>query len=164
MATSGKTADGKRRAGLGRPLALGLLLAVLGGGGGFWAVTRGPFAADTAEVPGDDTVALTADLPSADVVFVPLEPVVISLGRDQAGRHLMFTATLEVPTPHAEEVTHLVPRVLDVLNSYLRVVSIAELGEPTSLAVLRAQILRRVQVVTGPGRVRDLLVTQFVVN
>ena len=56
------------------------------------------------------------------------------------------------------------PRVLDVLNSYLRVVEIDELSEPTSLLRLRAQMLRRVQIVTGEGRVRDLLITQFVVN
>jgi len=53
---------------------------------------------------------------------------------------------------------------MDVLNSYLRVISISELSEPTSLARLRAQMLRRIQVVTGTGRVRDLLVTQFLVN
>ena len=65
---------------------------------------------------------------------------------------------------YADEVMTLSPRVLDVLNSYLRVVEIDELSEPTSLLRLRAQMLRRVQIVTGEGRVRDLLITQFVVN
>jgi flagellar FliL protein len=102
--------------------------------------------------------------PLADTVFVPLDPVVISLGPASAGRQLLFTAELEVATAHAEEVTHLRPRVLDVLNGYLRVIDLGELSDPTSLAVIRAQILRRIQVVTGAGRVRDLLVTQFVVN
>ena len=62
------------------------------------------------------------------------------------------------------EVSLLSPRVMDVLNSYLRVISITELSDPASLARLRAQMLRRIQIVTGEGRVRDLLVTQFVVN
>ena len=65
---------------------------------------------------------------------------------------------------HAAEVTRLSPRVLDVLNGYLRVIAVDELSDPTSLARLRAQMLRRIQVVTGAGRVSDLLVTQFVVN
>jgi flagellar FliL protein len=29
---------------------------------------------------------------------------------------------------------------------------------------MRAQLLRRIQIVTGEGRVRDLLVTEFVLN
>jgi flagellar FliL protein len=32
------------------------------------------------------------------------------------------------------------------------------------MARLRAQMLRRIQVVTGEGRVRDLLITEFVLN
>jgi flagellar FliL protein len=103
-------------------------------------------------------------LPLPDTVFVPLDTVVVSLGPAVAGRQLLFTAHLEVPGQHVEEVTRLIPRVLDVLNGYLRVIDVAELGEPTSLAILRAQLLRRIQVVTGDGRVNDLLVTQFVVN
>jgi len=56
------------------------------------------------------------------------------------------------------------PRILDVLNSYLRAVAITDLEDPTAMARLRAQMLRRVQIVTGEGRVRDLLVTEFVLN
>ena len=56
------------------------------------------------------------------------------------------------------------PRILDVLNTYLRAVEVRDLEQPASLARLRAQMLRRVQVVTGEGRVRDLLITEFVLN
>lgn len=153
------------RGGLLLPLLLGLALAGAAGGAGFWAVTAGPFASGDGSARGEASGHVADDAaPLPDTVFVALEPVVISLGPELAGRHLMFAGHLEVPAEHEEEVTHLLPRVLDVLNGYLRVVSIAELGEPTSLALIRAQILRRIQVVTGNGRVRDLLVTQFVVN
>ncbi len=56
------------------------------------------------------------------------------------------------------------PRVLDVLNTYLRAVEVRDLEEPSSLARLRAQMLRRIQVVTGEGRVRDLLISELVLN
>ena len=56
------------------------------------------------------------------------------------------------------------PRVLDVLNTYLRAVEVRDLEEPSSLVKLRAQMLRRVQVVTGEGKVRDLLITEFVLG
>ena len=161
--------SGKRKRGsLLLPVLVGLLLAAAAGGGGFWAVTEGPFAsAQGREVAAEDPGRPgDAEEPPAlpDTVFVALDPVVISLGPDLAERHLMFTAHLEVAAAHEEEVTRLLPRVLDVLNSYLRVIDLSELGEPTSLARIRAQILRRIQVVTGTGRVQDLLVTQFVVN
>ena len=163
----------KRKKGLMIPLLVGVILAAGGGAGGFWAVTAGPFAPDAAA--GGDVADHGAHgeaeghgahgvAPSLAVGFVPLETLVISLGPEETSRHLLFTAELEVDPTHAAEVTQLSPRVLDVLNSYLRVISVAELSDPASLARLRAQMLRRIQVVTGPGRVRDLLVTQFVVN
>ena len=36
--------------------------------------------------------------------------------------------------------------------------------DPAALPRLRAQMLRRIQVVLGEGKVRDLLVTEFVLN
>ena len=155
----------KRKKGLLVPLLIGLVLAAAGGGGGFWAVTSGPFGTGAAgeETAASDDSQAPAPAPVA-VSFVPLETLVISLGPEETSRHLLFTAQLEVDPAHAAEVTQLSPRVLDVLNSYLRVISIAELSDPASLGLLRAQMLRRIQIVTGAGRVHDLLVTQFVVN
>ena len=148
------------------PLLIGVVLALVGAGGGYWAVTSGPLAGSGSDpvAEGGGAREQTARLPPTEVVFVPLETLVISLGPDEMARHLMFTAELEVAPSHAAEVTRLSPRVLDVLNSYLRVISLTELSDPTSLARLRAQMLRRIQIVTGAGRVQDLLVTQFVVN
>jgi len=150
------------------PLIIGLVLAIAGGGGGFWAVTQGPFAPVSDTAPSGDEAdshaATGHDALPVETAFVPLETVIVTLGPEETGRHLIFTAELEVDPQYAEEVTLLSPRVLDILNSYLRVVSLHELSDPSSLARLRAQMLRRVQVATGTGRVQDLLITQFVVN
>jgi flagellar FliL protein len=56
------------------------------------------------------------------------------------------------------------PRILDVLNGYLRAIDIAQLEDPSALLRIRAHMLRRIQIVTGEGRVRDLLITEFVLN
>lgn len=169
MADETETEEPKKKKGLLIPLLVGVILAAAGGGGGFWAVTQGPLSGGSDEEAHEDTADEHGDEDHGggavgDVAFVQLETLVVSLGSENSGRNLIFTAALEVAPSHLEEVTRLSPRVLDVLNSYLRVVSVSELSDPTSLARLRAQMLRRIQVVTGTGRVRDLLVTQFLVN
>ena len=142
------------------PLLMGVALALLLGGGGFYATWSGLlFGPAEPHAPEGEQVAA---LP--DVAFVAIEPLIISLGPGAQSDHLRFTAQLEVNTEHSAEVTHLLPRILDVLNGYLRAVDMAELEDPAALVRLRAQMLRRIQIVTGEGRVRDLLVTEFVLN
>lgn len=146
------------------PLILGLVFAVLGGGGGFAAVQMGLIggAGEPAEAQADKEADTAESLPP--IAFVPLDPVVISLAPSGASSHLRFNAQLEVDPDHMDEVVELKPRILDVLNGYLRAVAVEDLQDPTALSRLRAQMLRRVQVVVGDGRVRDLLIMEFVLN
>ncbi len=139
-----------------RPLILGLVLALALGGGGFYAAWSGLLTGGGKTARGPE--------PLPDIAFVPVTPVVISLGAGARNRHLRMTSQLEVASGHAAEVTLLIPRILDVLNSYLRAVEIAQLEDPAALVRIRAQLLRRIQMVTGEGRVRDLLITEFVLN
>jgi flagellar protein FliL len=141
------------------PLIVGLVLALICGGAGFYVTYSGLIggAAHSQE-------AGTEVEPLGDLAFVPIEPVIVSLGAGGEGKHLRFRAQLEVNAPHSAEVTLLLPRILDVLNGYLRAVDPKELQDPAALLRIRAQLLRRIQMVTGEGRVRDLLVSEFVMN
>ena len=142
------------------PLLVGLVLALALGGGGFYAVYSGMILA-----PAEDhgmAAGEPSDLP--DIAFVAIEPLVISIGGGGESRHLRFTASLETAAAYSDEVTLLLPRILDVLNGYLRAIAVTEIEDPAGLVRLRAQLLRRIQIVTGDGRVRDLLVTEFVLN
>ncbi len=141
-------------------LLVGVFLMLALGGGGFYAVYAGLILGHKEETAEDEAHAEA--LP--DIAFVPVSPLVVSLGSSGGGRYLHFTSQLEVNKSAEEEVALLLPRILDVLNGYLRAVEIKELEDPTALMRLRAQMLRRVQIVTGEGRVRDLLVTEFVIN
>ncbi len=143
-----------------KPLLIGLLLALLLGGGGFYATYAGLIFGQ-AEAKHD---ADTAPGPLQGIAFVPLETMVISLGPDSGSSHLRFTAQVEVVDSAAADVTLLTPRILDVLNSYLRAIDTKSIEDPSALGKLRAQMLRRIQIVTGEGRVRDLLITEFVLN
>jgi len=99
-----------------------------------------------------------------DVAFVPIDPLVVSLGPNAINRHLRFRAQLEVVPAHEQDVIHLLPRIVDVLNNYLRALEASDIEQPAALMNLRAQMLRRVQIVVGPGRVNDLLVMEFVLK
>lgn len=142
-------------------LIIGLILASVLGGSAFYAVWSGLVLGPTEDMPSDDP-AVVPGLP--DIAFVPVSPFLVSIGPGSNARHLRFQAQLEVDKPHVAEVTMLLPRVVDVLNSYLRAVEPAELEQPGALTRLRSQMLRRVQIVTGEGRVRDLLIMEFVLN
>lgn len=139
-------------------LAFGLALALAGAGAGFFAVREGVIPLPS----GDGGAPRSASM--ADLAFVPLDSVVISLAPGADRRHLRFRAELEVPATHRKEVESLRPRVVDVLHSYLRALDPAEIEAPGALSRLRAQMLRRVQIVTGEDRVADLLVMEFVLN
>ena len=148
------------------PLIIGLVLAIAGGGGGFLAVRAEflPIGNGTSS-RAPDTAPTEDDAPDfSDLVYVPIEPLVVSYAQDGRSRHLRFRAELEVPDGEAGEVTRLMPRVIDVLNTYLRALRVSDLEETTALLRLRAQMLRRVQTVVGHERVKDLLVMEFVLD
>ena len=153
------------------PLILGLVLALLGGGGGFFAVSSGIIggggeehaaAAEDGVDPAQEAAHDAAAETVAPPAFIALDPMVISL--QGAAKYLKFTAQIEVDPAAQAEVAAILPRVIDVLNGYLRAVDVAELADPAALMRLRAQMLRRVQVVAGADKVRDLLIMEFVLN
>jgi len=160
MANADVTPDEAPKRRSKKPLIFGAAAALLLGGGAFYATYSGLLLGGGAKQ--DAEAAEVEALP--DIAFVPIDQMVLSLGAAAEGRYLRFTAQLEVPSVHAGDVTLLKPRILDVLNGYLRAVDPAELEDPAALVRLRAQMLRRIQIVTGEGRVRDLLVTEFVLN
>jgi flagellar FliL protein len=157
------------------PLVVGLVLALALAAGGFCATyfgllplpggvsgSAGPDAAQDAAAADDKGPSPPPRLGTPE--FVAVEPLVVTLGPAADGRHLRFRAELEVAPGRAAAVTRVMPRILDVLNGYLRAVPVEELESPSALVRLRAQMLRRIQLVAGEGVVRDLLVTEFVLT
>lgn len=142
-------------------LLIGIIGALILGGGGFFATYSGMILGPKTDSNHAEEVHVE---PLSDVTFVALPPLTISLGKFASSRHLIFRAHLEVEPGMEEEVGNLSPRILDVLNTYLRAISESELEDPASMNRLRAQMLRRVQVVVGEGKVRDLLIAEFVLN
>lgn len=157
------------------PLIMGVVLALAGGGGAFAATYLGLLDSVLGTSHAEDTSASGehGDLAASTSVqgqahaatgFVPLTPITINIGTGDRTQMLRFGAQLEVPLSRSAEVQHLMPRIVDVLNVYLRALDPRELQDPAAILRLRGQMLRRAQIVTGPGAVSDLLIEEFVMN
>ncbi|WP_120634860.1 flagellar basal body-associated protein FliL [Ruegeria sp. EL01] len=146
-------------------LLIGLILAISGAAGGYFLTSSGmlPFGAKTEKATAKEA---QEDMPAqalADVGFVDLPPVIVSVNAGNS-RHLKFHAQLEVNTPYIADVEKMQPRIMDVLNGYLRAVEISDLEDSLALIRIRGHLLRRIGIVIGEGRVRDVLVMEFVLN
>lgn len=164
-ANADPTEDDAPKKGSKMPLILGVVFALVGGGGGYFVVSSGMLGGSTETdedmAEQEEEVEVEALPP---IAFVPLEPLLVSLPRNGVYNVLRFRVELEVNAGFEEEVTSISPRIVDVLNGYLRAVTIEELADPTILGRLRSQMLRRVQTVAGEGRIRDILIMEFVLN
>ncbi len=158
----------------GKILIVATLAALALGGGAFYAVHSGmvtlPFGAAAEAPEADETEPVEAAALSPEraaarpAAFVALAPMVISLAPETGAKHLKVSVQLEVAPERAAEVEAVLPRVADVLNTFLRAVAPGDLARPRSMARLRAQMLRRVRLVTPEGSVRDVLIQEFVLN
>lgn len=151
----GTTAKGRKS------LVIGLIGAIATGAAGFAVTYLGFIGSPLSSTSGEQQAAAE---PLPQVSFVALDPLTISLGPDVSSKHLRFAAQLEVGPGFEEEVSLMRPRVTDVLNGYLRAVEVTQLQDPAALPRLKAQMLRRIQIVTGEGRVKNLLISEFVLN
>jgi flagellar FliL protein len=157
MADAVETLDPPPRKGGKLALIVGLVLGLAGAGAGFWASFSGLLA-------GGATQSAPAPEALPAIAFIPIDPILIAIPQQDRSRTLRFSAQIEVNLAYQKDVQLLLPRVIDLLNGYLRAVDPGELEKPSSLFTLRGQMLRRIQLVTGEGRVRDLLITEFVLN
>ena len=162
-----KTTEAKDQAtgGMMVPLGIGLGAAILSAAGAFFLVQQGLLPLP---LPPREAVFTSAE-PKAqregpDTDFVALTPLIVTLGEGDALRQLQMTAQLEVAPDAVDSVQLLTPRVVDVLNTYLRAVDSTTVEDPAAMLRMRAQMLRRVQVVTGDDMVRDLLIAEFILR
>lgn len=151
---SAEEAPQKKKGGL----VIGLVLALAGGGGAF-AYTSGMLGGG-----GDGAPKAKLSTFSDDLAFIPMEPMTVALTGSSQRRFLRFRAELEVASAYKSDIEKLLPRVVDVLNTYLQSLSLKDIEDPSSLLTLRSQMRRRIDLVVGGDRVHDLLVMEFVVN
>lgn len=156
-------------------MLFGLIGALLLGGGAFYGVYSGmvplPFGGGDKEASADGEKKSAEvkepkihDEKPMEAAFVPLDEIIIALGPEARAKHLLANLIVEVEPGQESVVTALKPRIIDVLNVFLRAVEVRDLESPRAMSRLRAQMLRRVQLVAPENAVRDVLIQQFVLN
>jgi flagellar FliL protein len=97
-------------------------------------------------------------------VFVELDPFMVSISGSDPVRQLRLELQLEIPAGAEDAVRAVTPRLEDTMNTYLRSIDLSDIENPDTLLRMRLQLLRRLQVAAGEGRIHNLLVTQFLIS
>lgn len=153
----------------GRLLLFGLaaLLLVGGGGGAAWVLVPGVQDAVRKIIPGQPAAEDSAEAlasPAARPIFVELPEMTLTLPNGGRPRQLRLKLAMEVNGDPTQPQTELMtPRVYDSLVLYLRTLRDGELDGALAMDRLRGDLHRRLDLLLGGGRVRDVLITGFVV-
>ncbi|MGH1576527.1 flagellar basal body-associated FliL family protein [Planktotalea sp.] len=141
-----------------------LVLAILVGAGSFYAAFSGMLAIG-GDAQNENTEQEVEPLKSlGDKVYLPLDPLIVNIRSSSQYKMLKFVGQLEVKPEHATDIEHLKPRLMDVMNTYLNALEAARFEDPIALIKLRSQLLRRLQIISGTGRIEDLLIMEFVLQ
>ncbi len=140
-------------------MIISAVLAIVLAGGGFALTYTGILQG---LLGGSESKAEHGAVPQGPV-FVPIDTITITLAGTPA-RQFRLSAQIEVPPEQALSVAAEMPRVMNVLQGFLRAVDPDQLADRAAWFDLRLKMLYRIRMVLGEDRVRDLLITDFVVN
>ncbi len=139
-------------------VAAGVLL--LGGGGAAAFMLIPGLHGKGASKPAD--AAIAAGKPT----FVELPEMTVTLPNGGQSRQLRIHLAIEVAktTPDGKSSVDVAsPRVYDALVTYLRTLQDSEIDGAISIDRIRGDLFRRLDLLLGPGVVRDVLVTGLVI-
>lgn len=118
-------------------------------------------AAAEAEAEEEEEEPKGARLPAESA---PLEALIVDVkGMDGEIHHLKVGLTLELgkPVPE-EEMKRLSPRARDAAITYLRSLTLDDIGTPSKFEEIRKEMHERISAAMGKGRVKRVLFTDFV--
>ena len=131
------------------------LLLIGGGGGAYFFFFSHPHEAK-AENPA-----------VKPAVFVDLPEILVNLSNPSAERtqYLRIKVVLELPEQKMiEQITPIMPRVMDAFQTYLRELRPSDLDGSAGLYRLKEELTRRVNVSISPARINAVLFKEIVVQ
>jgi flagellar protein FliL len=100
-------------------------------------------------------------------VFVDLPEVLVNLSNGNSDRtqYLKIKVVLELPNQKMiEQITPIMPRVMDAFQTYLRELRPSDLDGSAGLYRLREELTRRVNASIAPSRINAVLFKEIVVQ
>lgn len=118
-----------------------------------------------ADGPADASLGVIAEGPDG-VTFFTLPDMVVNIqAPDGRPMYLKLKLTLETHDAHvAEQLQSEMPRLQDMFQGFLRELRPEDLAGSSGSFQLRAEILRRVNLVAAPGKVDAVLIEEMLVS
>lgn len=143
-------------------IIVGVVLCILMGGAAFLLLTPmgkkiiGGHHADNSK---------TKTLPES-IVYYPIQELMVNLIPSGKKTHfLRLTIKLELPNNDAVKVLDLLkPRVIDQLQTYLRELRMDDVEGSAGLGRLREELLKRINLVTDPLKINNVLFESLLVQ
>ena len=142
-------------------LLVGVVVVLAGGAGAAWQFVPGVAERARALTGHAETAAAAI---AGRPTFVDLPEMAVTLPNAGHPRQMRIKMSLELASGGVEKGTAdaLSPRVYDALLTYLRTLRDGEVDGGLGLDRLRADLYRRLDLVMGPGVLRDVLITSLV--
>lgn len=150
---------GAPRSRLGRlvPLLLPLVALAAGFGSsfmGFWS----PLGLFSGSDPAAEDHAA-----GPEVAFVDVPRIILTIPGSRP-QTLAMTVKIEVPPADKGTALMLMPRIVDSYNGFLSQIDAAAFSRRGILEIVRAELATRTRFVLGDKAVRDLLITEFLIQ
>ena len=171
MAAKAKTADSDEEVDAGeggdqasapkRKLSLKMMIMIGGGGVLLAGLGVGGYMMLGHKAPAE-TVAQ-----AKPAVFIDLPDVLVNLNNTGSDRtqYLKVKVVLEVPDQKlTEEITPIMPRIMDTFQTYLRELRPTDLDGSAGLYRLKEELTRRVNLAIAPNKVNAVLFKEIVVQ
>lgn len=137
------------------------LAALLLGGGGFASTYLGIWSPGAFLGKGGDHPIAEAEV--APVVFVDVPQIRLNIPGSR-GRELVLSVSIETDSAQRAGIEHLMPRVLDAFTGFLAGIDHDAYDKRGVLEIIRAELVTRSRFVLGEAPVKDLLITEFLIQ
>ena len=97
-----------------------------------------------------------------DAGYLTLTPLTISLQNNN--RILKIGITLETLAGEEDYIDPSDPKIRDAFMGYLRALRVEQIEDAAFMAQMRAQLLRRAQLILGAENIHSILITDFLVQ
>ncbi len=159
-----KGAKGAEKSGKGGGLVSTLITCVALGAASFATVfmlpSRAPAPEATASSDHSDSSYTPSTKPDiSDMKYVVMEPLTISLS--EGNNLLKIGITLETTDSNIDPSD---PQLRDSYMGYLRSLRMEQIRDAAYMSHMRAQLLRRAQLIKGADKVHGILITDFLVR